>query len=178
MKAIARFFRRDVRRALNSLAYAHTGEMLPTSVKGHVLSGSETGRAGPAQPTAQTAPETRGRVALALEGRVNPDALRYAMQAAVRFDADLDVLTSLSERQVNMALGGASEDSTGSRRVLQLESSDILSGIAEYTRRHPETLLIITSADDNLTERYVADRPAGWNLQVPWIVVSDQSRAA
>jgi len=41
MKRIARALRRDLRRAFDALAYAHTGEMMSRADKGRILSDGE-----------------------------------------------------------------------------------------------------------------------------------------
>ena len=178
MKKHARSLRQDLRRAYDALAFAHAGEMLPDATKDKILAGSTPPAASQPQPgpppVHRLAPEPHKRIALAIDGRIRLGALRYALGAAARFDAELVILTNLKEADVNAAM--VRELGRGAFRwnVLQM-GADLLSGIAEHARRDVNTLFVVTSAQDALTERYVATRPS---VQVPWLVVSDDLRAA
>ncbi len=178
MKKQPRSLRQDLRRAYDALAFAHAGELLPDSTKDKILAGSKPPAALHPQPAPppvhKPAPEPRKRIALAIEGRIRLGALRYALGAAARFDADLVILTNLREAEVNAAM--ARELGRGAFRwdVIPM-GTDLLSGIAEHARHDVNTLFVVTSAQDALTERYVATRPS---VQVPWLVVSDDLRAA
>ena len=178
MKKQPRSLRQDLRRAYNALAFANAGEMLPDSAKDAILAGSPRSAAVPLQtratPTPTPVPGRRKRIALAIDGRVRLGALRYALSAAARFDALLLILTNLREAEVNAAMSRELGRGTFRWDVMQM-GGDLLSGIAEHARRDADTLFVVTSAQDALTERYVASRPS---VQVPWLVVSDDLRAA
>lgn len=178
MKKHTRSLRQDLRRAYDALAFAYAGELLPDSTKDKILAGSTPPaalRPEPEQPAVhKPAPEPRKRIALAIDGRVRVGALRYALGAAARFDADLVILTNLREAEVNAAMSRELGRGTFDWDVTEM-GADLLTGIAEHARRDVNTLFVVTSAQDALTERYVATRPS---VQVPWLVVSDDLRAA
>ncbi|KPK40487.1 MAG: hypothetical protein AMJ69_02170 [Gammaproteobacteria bacterium SG8_47] len=174
MKKQAHSLRQDLRRAFDALAFANAGEMLPDSSKDKILAGAKPRRLARPQVQPAPPPARRKRIALAVDGRIRVGALRYALGAAARFDADLEILTNLREAEVNAAM--ARELGRGAFRwdVIQV-GADLLAGITEHARRQANTLFVVTSAQDALTERYVAARPS---VQVPWLVVSDDLRAA
>lgn len=169
----------DLRRAFNALAYAHLGEMLAETTKRDVVSNDSQDRAnGVNHPgTVSSLPIVRKRVALVVDERVRPGALRYALSACERLNADLEILTNLPATEIEQAL--AHEDiEPGLTCQLFRIGNDRLAGIAKHVRRHVNTLFVVTSATDALADKFVMERPEGLDAHVPWLVVSDGLCAA
>ena len=180
MKKHKRSFAQDMRRAFNALAYAHLGEMVSETTKRDLVgdeSPDRTERLKPVGRGASIPVVRRKRVALVVDGRIRPGALRYALNACTRLDADLEVLTNLPEAKIEEAI--AREDLVPGFvcQVFQL-GTDLLSGITKHVRSHTNTIFIVTSATDALADKFVTDYPDGLDTHVPWLVVSDNLCAA
>lgn len=171
---------KDVRRAFNALAYAHLGEMLSDTTKREIVYGDATGR--PKSVASVDVPRMapvvrRKRVALVIDGRVRPGALRYALSACSRLDADLEVLTNLPQSEIEQAIAHENTEAGQLCQVVPI-GADLLTSITEHVRRHINTLFVVTSAADAIADKFVMARPYGKDMQVPWLVVSDDLRAA
>jgi hypothetical protein len=177
MKKIARSLRRDLRRAFNALALAHHGEMLPRSTKYRVLAGCTSRKAPPPRIAQVPVPGARRRIAFALDGQSHGDMLRYAIDTAARFDADIDIITNLGASDAQAVIVHELGAATDGWNLVQV-GDDLLTGIADYARRNPDVLFVMSSAAGALTERYIEAAPTRGIIRVPWLVISDDSRAA
>jgi hypothetical protein len=119
----------------------------------------------------------RKRVLLAAEGGIHSGALHYAVHAAKKFDADIDVLTDTSTDEIGEKLAAELAGDTVGWKTTVFKS-DILAAIAEYTARNPSVLFVVTSEKDSLTERYVSAQTATKTVPAPWLVIADELRVA
>ncbi len=160
---------------MNGLASAHLGDYLSDRDKKAALGVPEPVRISISlSPQAQQAHESRRRVALAIQGRVEPKALRYARNACERMDADLDVLTDLPEGGLQAAIESQRADlaQTGHRLELLSLGRDVLTGILDYARARRGLLFVVVSAEDAVAERLLARSTDSRHLDVPWVVVT------
>lgn len=98
----------EVRRAFDALAYAHLGEMLSEPAKREVVRDEPLDRTHvriPSVTEGSSMPVVRRKqIALVVDRRIQPGALRYALNACMRLDADLEKLTNLAETEIAEAL--------------------------------------------------------------------------
>lgn len=180
MKKQTGFLAQDLRRAFDALAYAHLGEMLAETTKRDLVSNDSQDPVpgfNPAGITASIPMERRKRVALVVDQRVRSGALRYALSACDRLNADLEVLTNLPATEIEQALAHEDIEPGLTCQVFRL-GKDRLAGIAKHVRCHVNTLFVVTSATDALADKLVMERPEGLDAHVPWLVVSDELCAA
>ncbi len=179
MYRISRSLRKELKRAVDALRFAHCGEMLLPRQKARMLAGSSRNNVTPERlvATGTCIKTARKRVLLAAEGGVHSGALNYAVRAAKRFDADIDVLTDMSTDEIGEKLATEFAGDTVGWKTTVLKS-DILTAIAEYTARNPSVLFVVTSEKDRLTERYLSAQPATKTVQAPWLVIADELRVA
>jgi hypothetical protein len=113
-------------------------------------------------------------VALAVQGQVEPHALRYARNACERMDADLDLLTDLAEAPLKAVVEPQARDLAESGRRLEVVrlGRDILTGILDYARARSGLLFVVVSAENEVAERVVARATECRHLDVPWVVVA------
>lgn len=165
----------DLERAMNGLACAHLGDYLPDEAKKAALGVAPPVRLSVSLcPAAQSAHESRRRVALAVQGRIAPKALRYARNACDRMDADLDLLTDLAEGGLGSAVAPARADLARAGHRLEIVGlgRDILSGILDYARARRGLLFVVVSAEDPVADRLLARATHSRHLDVPWVVVA------
>lgn len=174
----------ELSRAMNALTFAHTGEMLPLTQKSRVLAGNSYPKAidnsmyeGSTSTVSTDKERVRKRLVLALNSSIQPGVLRYAVDAAVRFDAQLDILSNFTQAQIKQEMGQILGDFADDWNLVSV-SGDLMSAIAEYTNQHPEVMFIVTSDRDSLTERYVATRSVKSVTSIPWVLVADELCAA
>jgi hypothetical protein len=166
----------DLDQAMKGLAHAHLGDYLPDQEKRAVLGVPEPVRLSIALPAGDrlaTPADSRRRVALAVQGEVKPGALRYARNACERMDADLDVLTDLSDGQIQGAIDPQTQPlAAGHRLEIVRLGRDLLAGILDYARRRRGLLFVVVSADDAVAERLIVGSTQQRHLDVPWVVVT------
>ncbi len=165
----------DLSRAMDGLASAHLGDYLPDFEKRALL--------GVAEPTclAFQLPGPLGgrrgtprRVALAVQGCVQPGALRYAHQACERMDADLDMVTDRGDDGFRATVDPHRERLARGGHCLEIVrlGQDLLTGILDYASARRGLLFVIVSAEDTLAQRALAPVRDGRRLDVPWVVVT------
>jgi hypothetical protein len=164
-------------RALDGLACADLGEYLPQREKEAIL--GVTGVRPPLKAPAPAPTRPARRVALAVQGRLQGGALRYAQNACERLDADLDVLTNLADDRLHAAVASARQDlEPGGHRVEVVHlGGDVLKGIVHYARERHGLLFVVVSAADAFTDTVVAGHGTGRRLDVPWVVVAGADAA-
>jgi hypothetical protein len=167
----------DLRRALDGLAYANVGEYLPLRDKEALLGAADPTRS--AAPAAVRSAQPQRRVALAVQGQVQPGALRYARNACERLDADLDILTSLPEGGLRAVIDPERHSlAEAGRRVEIIRlGRDILRGVVHYARSRSGLLFVVVSAEDAFAERVIAGFSDSRHLDVPWVVVAGANAA-
>jgi hypothetical protein len=161
----------DIGRALGGLAYADLGEYLPQQDKEAIL-GVRAVRLPLSPP--RPAAEPGRRIALAVQGRVQPGALRYAESACERLDADLDVLTDLIDPELQGAVEPARRSlaQRGHRVEIVRLGREVQKGIVRYARERYGLLFVVVSAEDAFADSLVAGRGASRRVDVPWVVVT------
>ncbi|MGE5155059.1 MAG: hypothetical protein ACM3ST_13715 [Bdellovibrio bacteriovorus] len=158
--------------AMQGLTHAHLGDYLPDQDKRAALGVAEPVRLSIVLPAGETLRAPR-RVALAVQGQVKAGALRYARSACERMDADLDVLTDLSEGQLQAAIEPQAQPlAAGHRLEIVRLGRDLLTGILDYARGRRGLLFVVVSADDAVAERLIAGSSDRRHLEVPWVVVT------
>lgn len=166
----------DLDQAMQGLAHAYLGDFLPDQAKRASLGVIEPVRLAVALPTGDRLappPVSRRRVALAVQGKVKSGALRYARNACERMDADLDVLTDLSDGQLQAAIAPQTQPlPAGHRLEIVRLGRDLLAGILDYARGRRGLLFVVVSADDAVAERLIAGSTDRRHLDVPWVVVT------
>lgn len=166
----------DLDQAMQGLAYAHLGDYLPDQAKKAALGAAEPVRLSISLPNGDqpgTLPGAPRRVALAVQGEVRAGALRYARNACERMDADLDVLTDLSEGRIQAAIDPQAQPlPAGHRLEIVRLGRDLLTGILDYARGRRGLLFVVVSADDAVAERLIARSTDRRHLDVPWVVVT------
>jgi hypothetical protein len=164
----------DLERALNGLGHAHLGDYLPREDKLAALGVPQPVQMSVSLPGPDEAAGSRRRVALAVQGRVEPKALRYARAACERMDADLDLVTDLPEDGLAAVMQTQSQGLAqgGHRLEVVRLGRDILSGIIDYARARRGLLFVVVSAEDGVAERVMARAREAGNLDVPWVVVA------
>ena len=158
-------------RAIDGLAYADLGEYLPQQEKEAIL--GVTAARLPLTPPHPTVQSCR-RIALAVQGRLQAGALRYAHNACERLDADLDVLTDLPEAglQAGIELARRSLAERGHRVGIVRLGRDVLKGIVQYARERHGLLFVVVSADDAFADSVVTGHGGSRRVDVPWVVVT------
>ncbi|WP_455205469.1 hypothetical protein [Kaarinaea lacus] len=196
MKMSIEQLKSEIRQAMNALAFAHHGEMLSPVHKSRILADERYPQASnnsmsidsTSEHTSNISTSTqvnshaddtvaRKRVVLALNSKTQASVLRYAIEAADRFDAQLDIVSNLDENQVKMEMTQKIGHAASNWNLVPV-NGDLLAGIAEHTRQHPEVIFIVTSDQDPLTQHYVATGSVGSVAQVPWLLVADERRVA
>ncbi len=166
----------DLNQAMQGLAYAHLGDYLPDHAKKAALGAAEPVRLSIALPYEDqpgTLPAAPRRVALAVQGEVRAGALRYARNACERMDADLDLVTDLSEGGIQAAIGPQVQPLVpGHRLEIVRLGRDLLTGILDYARGRRGLLFLVVSADDAVAERLIAGSTDRRHLDVPCVVVT------
>lgn len=162
--------------AMTGLAHAHLGDYLSDQDKRATLGVPEPVRLSVVlpvgDPLATPAPAPR-RVALAIQGEVKPGALRYARSACERMDADLDVLTDLSDGQIEGAIDPQAQPlAAGHHLEIVRLGRDLVAGILDYARRRRGLLFVVVSGEDAVAERLIAGSSGQRHLDVPWVVVT------
>lgn len=164
----------DLKRAMNGLASAHLGDYLSDPAKRASLGIREPVRLSVSLPRGVRAEGSPRRVALAMQGRVEPKALRYARNACERMDADLDLLTDIAESGLKRAIEPQVRDlaQAGHRLEIVRLRRDVLGGILEYALSRRGLLFVVISAQDLVAERVMSQATDERHLAVPWVVVT------
>jgi hypothetical protein len=162
---------------LKALTHADNGELLPLSSKIGILHGEEpraisqpSGRASAVVP--------RMRIVVAFDGQVEHGTLRYAADAALHYDATLDILINVGVARLDFDTERELREITPDWQVVSV-AGDMLRAITRYTLRHSKVLFVVTSIRDALTGKIVAARQAGCTVNSLLLVYSqDRLRAA
>lgn len=162
--------------SLKALAYADKGELLPMLTKQQILD-NEGPLAVTQSPGIASVAAPRKRIVVAFDGQVDQGTLRYAADAALHHEVQLDILTNVNTSkvciEVQRELGNLRED----WKVVQL-AGDMLAAIASYTLRHSAVLFVIIREHDRLTEQIVSARAAGCVVKTPLLVYSGNNPRA
>jgi hypothetical protein len=171
----------DIERAMNGLAQAHLGDYLTEREKKAALGAAEPVRLSISLPQGDPAAAPR-RVALAVQGRIEPRALTYARNVCERMDADLDLVADLAADQAADREGSPLETAVAPQardlarcgrrlEVLRL-GRDLLTGLVDYARERRGLLFVVVSAEDAMAERVMARSTQDRHLDVPLVVVA------
>lgn len=163
----------DLRRAYDALACANLGEYMPQHKQDALL--RFTGGVTSSDP--ELVPRTHARVALAVQGQIQPGALYYARSACERMDADLDIVTDLAEGGLQAALDPERQRlaESGHRIEIIRLGRDILRGVVNYAKTRRGLLFVVVSAEDAVADRVTAGTRDSRFLDVPWVVVASAS---
>ncbi len=171
----------DLKRMLSGLAHQHAGEFLPMGekIRAFGLGAGEGKESGPVlrRVSKRSAPR---RVALVCDGSLPGATLEFAIDAAARQEAELDLLVhgaastetlSLQEQQVRNA-------GLECRRMqLDVNAAD---AIADYARSNPSLVFLVASTADmavrRLTEELIPGRAE--RFPVPLVLIENGAAAS
>jgi hypothetical protein len=168
----------DLKKILAGLAQQNAGEFLPMRDKMRALGFSADAREKPAAPPRNVVrgPTTR-RIALISDGRGAGAPLEYAIEACLRQDAKIDLLTH-----------GAADKETISTLEKRIRAAGVqcqrirlgvkpIDGIIDYICNHPALAFLVAMPDDDaakvLIEEVIPKR--GGRIPVPLVLIEDRS---
>lgn len=168
----------DLKKILAGLAQQNAGEYLPMRDKMEALGFSAEAREKPPSPPRNVlrAPTTR-RIALISDGRGVGAPLEYALDACMRQEAKIDLLTHGAADTVNISALEKQIRAAGvecQRIRLGLKPTD---GIIDYICNHPALVFLVAMPDDNaakvLIEEVIPKR--GGRIPVPLVLIEERS---
>ena len=166
----------DLKRMLSGLAHQHAGEFLPMGekIKSFEFDTGVVNESNHAfRPVSKrSAPR---RVALVCDGNRLGAPLEYALDAALRQEAGVDLLVHGTASTETLAALEAQVRNAGLEcRRIQLEV-DAVSAITDYARRNASLLFLVAATDDplakTLTEEIFPQR--GERFPVPLVLIED-----
>ncbi|MGD8784796.1 MAG: hypothetical protein PVG75_10175 [Thioalkalispiraceae bacterium] len=177
MKKLARMLGNDFKKAFSALAYEHSGEMLSLRDKKDMLTADADLKIEQADQQVYFSSAERKRIAVLLNDQSPSAVLRYAVNSADRYNADLDIITTVEKSVITNELANLD---TGAIREMTIinDDKDLLTSLAKHVQQHPSLLFVVTSDHDTITERYVTARPVDIQMTTPWLVVPAEKQAA
>ncbi|MCO6411429.1 MAG: hypothetical protein J5I92_01670 [Thiogranum sp.] len=165
----------DFRRMLEGLAHQDAAEYLPMRDKYRVLGIGQPRDTATVKPVVQ-----RRRVALVSDGRTGGGHIGYAVDAARRQRAGLDIVLH----------GGATSDSTRAldllgqvrrhgieTQLVELKGNDV-QALREYVAQRPSLLLMVARAGDVLSRTFTESALLrSQRLYVPMVMIEDNPPA-
>lgn len=161
MKTKKGSFRKKLRQAFSAFAYEHSGEMLSVKRKGQVLSDTPVSDANGKYQSLSTdnQPSTR-RILMSIDKVVDPELLKYTVDAAKQFNASIDILSQQNYDELYRIMENEMHDFSVHWRLIKLEK-DVLSGISDYVSNHSDVLFMVSNqqkifSDHSVRSRYAA----------------------
>jgi hypothetical protein len=167
----------DIKTALDALAHADLGELKPQEQKAELLNALPPATALQQKMAGRRVARSR-QVVLAIEGRLPPAAMQYAVNTCQRVDADLDLLCTVSQAVAEKAIVPYVDMLRAADIAwrIAVRNGPLPQAITNYTRTQPGTLLVVAGADTELHARTAQGGPsrsAAWRLDFPLVVVGD-----
>lgn len=168
---------KDIKTAFDALAHADLGELKPPEQKAELLNALPPATALQQKMASRRAARTR-QVVLAIEDRLSPATMKYAVNTCQRVDASLDLLCTVSQAVAEKAIAPYLEmlKTADIAWRIAVRQGPLPQAIANYTRTQPGTLLVVAGADTALhakAARGGSSRGANWRLDFPLVVVGD-----
>ncbi len=166
----------DLKRMLSGLAHQHAGEFLPMGEKiksfGLESEVGETSNPAFRRMSKRSAPR---RVALVCDGNRLGAPLEYALDAALRQEAEVDLLVHGTASTETLAALETRVRSAGLEcQRIQLEV-EAVSAITDYARRNASLLFLVAATNDAvvkvLTEQVIPQR--GERFPVPLVLIEN-----
>ena len=171
----------DLKRMLSGLAHQHAGEFLPMGEKTRAFelgSGTEN-KSGSAFRRVSKRPAPR-RVALVCDGSQLGAPLEYALDAALRQEARVDLLVhGTASTEALVALEAQVRNAGLECRRLQLEVNAV-DAITDYARNNPSLLFLVAATDDVVVKRLAEEilPQRGERFPVPLVLIENCSAAS
>ena len=171
---------KDLKRILAALAHQDAGEYLSMHEKMAVLGYGPESRKKPLTSASkkEIKPVTR-RIAFITDSRGTGSPLDYAIEAATRQDANIDLLVhgTADSAKISALENQIREAGLESHRVPI--SVNVIDGIVNYINSHPSLIFLVSIPEDSaaraLMEKVIPKH--GNRLFVPLVLIEDRSSA-
>jgi len=165
----------DIKRLLNALAYANTGDYLSSRQKSRILAGVDTTRVV-AEPNPE--PGQRPQVGLYLGSELSEEAMQYVAQTCARMKYGLTVFTFLTEGEAQDLLTPFRPmlDAAGIDLRLIVVAGEPPAALASALRRRPEVAFLVCNEAGYLGHSLVNAQQRNAGLPVPVVLVAGTER--
>ena len=167
----------DIRRMLNALAYANTGENLTRRQKDRALAGSA---APAALPTPSTPAAAGPLIGLYLGSELPADVMQYVIQTCSRLRHGLRVLTFRSANEAEALLAPHREAlaAAGIRTELSLLAGEPPAALVHALRKRPDVAFLICNETGYLGRSLLTGSMRRDAIPVPVVLVAPADAAA
>lgn len=166
----------DIRRMLNALAYANTGENLTRRQKDRALTGSA---APAAQPAPSTPTATGPQIGLYMGSELPADVMQYVIQTCSRLRHGLRVLTFRSANEAEALLAPHREAlaAAGIRTELSLLAGEPPAALVHALRKRPDVAFLICNETGYLGRSLLTGSMRRDAIPVPVVLVATADAA-